>query len=213
MNQTILISNIESDYTLNNIPSEVDLYAEEKTETINIDGINYTYNYFYDEDGNRAITILNESTGIGDIVTYEIESSNVYLNDEVVAMFGFNAQQNLYNDLESHLPQTFSNDNWIYWGSSSNRITWGQGTDVAVLAAIIASGISSLGATIGASSVIGVMGAGTLGVIAGCAIGGTVYTTTYKFNSIFVNQIRIDWSFTASTGDSYGTYMHLTSIY
>lgn len=40
-----------------------DLYAEKETETINIDGVNYTYQYYY-KNGNRAITITNDLNDI-----------------------------------------------------------------------------------------------------------------------------------------------------
>lgn len=101
-----------------------------------------------------------------------------------------------------------SSENWIYWGSSSHRITFAEGTAVAVIAGMIAAAVGQ----IGGAAVIAAMGLSALSVISANSIGGTVSTKVYKFNSSLITQFRYDWSFRASSGDKYGPYTTLTKI-
>lgn len=164
-----------------------DLYSKEITETLNIDGTNYIYNYYYNEEGNRTITVTNDSNGLTDILVFDQSASTIYLNNKNI--------------------ETYS-DNWINYGSSSNYVSWAQGVAAAVAAGAIAIVLGFLGA----SAVLGAIGAGSLAIVAASCAGGTTYSTTYKFNSSLVTQWKYVWSFTASTGDYYGPYTFLTPI-
>lgn len=53
------------------------------------------------------------------------------------------------------------------------------------------------------------MGIGTLGVFAGSTSGRTLYVELHMYYVLFVPpQYYTVWSFTANTGDSYGSYYH-----
>jgi hypothetical protein len=182
--------------------SVIDYYAEEKTESFNIEGIYYTYHYYYNEDGSKSINITNEQSKNIDTVSFDKSSSIIYLNEEKLATV-----ETVYSYTKSIQA---ASDSWVPMGSSSNRITWAMGTTTAAVAAAIAIPLATY---CGVAGVLSAMGLSALGVLAASAIGGTVKQSLYKFNSNLITQFRDDWSFTASTGDFYGTYTSLSPIY
>lgn len=58
-----------------NIKDEKDIYSEKFEETVSIEGISYTYKYYYNENGDRSISILNNKTSTVETVTYDDKSS------------------------------------------------------------------------------------------------------------------------------------------
>lgn len=74
---------------------------------------------------------------------------------------------------------------------------------VAAVAAAISVGLGA----VGGAAIIAAVGTGVLGVLAAGAVGGTLYVESYDM-AIPDQPIQFlyIWSFTASTGDSYGPY-------
>lgn len=106
------------------------------------------------------------------------------------------------------LKNLVSTDRTSFWedlGSDSHYISWAEGTTVAVVAAVIAVPLS----TLGAKGVIAAMGVGALGVIAANSSGGTIYIHLYTHRTLTNTLNRTVWSFTAGTGDSYGPYEYI----
>lgn len=168
-------------------------YIDNKIETVNIDGITYAY-YFYYENGNRAITITNDSTNNIDTIVYDEVSSTIYLNT------GFHA-------LVKSQPSMLSTVSigWETLSKSSDYISWEKGTSVAIIAGMIAIYVG----TLGPAGVIAAMGTGALSVLAASSVGGTVYVEAQMFSvPLVAPQYRYIWSFKASTGDKYGPYIY-----
>ena len=104
--------------------------------------------------------------------------------------------------------QPYATDGWETLSNETHYVSWAKGTTVAVVAGVIAIYLGSLGV----AGVIAAMGTGALSILAASAIGGTVYLKLQWFQAAFVApQYRYLWSFKASTGDKYGTYVsHVT---
>lgn len=173
-----------------------DLYANEESETLYIDGTSYTYNYYY-ENGSRAIDIINNESGHIDKIVYNEEDKTISLNENQLAVIG---------NTVSTLDLGFT-DGWESLGTSSHYISWAESTTTAVIAGMIAIYLGSLGT----AGVIAAMGVGALGIIAANANGGTITAELQWYHSLFYTQYRYIWSFEASTGDTYGPYIsHVT---
>lgn len=164
------------------------------SEIVEIEGTNYKYD-FYMEAGMRTVSITNMSTNAVDIVAYNPATSTMYLNGSVFA-------EKIENSITPRSLGTTA-DGWEILSKDSHRITWAQGTTVAVVAGALAIYL----ATLGPAGVIAAMGTGTLGVLAASSSGGTLYVELDMYTAPFVTpQYRYVWSFTASTGDKYGPY-------
>lgn len=174
-----------------------DLYANEESETVNIDGISYTYLYYY-ENGNRAIDIVDNESGQVDKLIYDASHSEMYLNGSEVPIV----------DCTTTTPAPAYTDGWESLGKSSQYISWGKATTAAVVAGMIAIYLGSLGT----AGVIAAMGVGALGVIAANSSGGTLTSDLQWYYALFVSPMyRYIWSFKAGTGDTYGPYVsHVT---
>lgn len=178
---------------------ENDIYAEKEIETINIDGINYTYKYYY-KNGNRVINITNDSNDDIEELVFNNSDSTIYINEEAVATMGTVEHQSN----ESSLLRAYYV--WETKSKSTSYISWIKGVSVGALAAIIASEI--LGG-VGASVVIARIGSTALGVFAASSAGGTVYNTLQMYQAPFTTpQYRTLWGFKAPTGDYYGDYIY-----
>lgn len=171
------------------------LYEQETRKIINIDGVNYTYNYCY-ENGNRTIIITNDENDTINKLYYDESTSVIYLDDNLFAI--------PVNDIQQR-NMSLSTYGWQTISSSSHRITWAQGTTVAIVAGAIAVYLG----TLGAAGVIAAMGSAALGVLAASSVGGTLYVSLQEYYvPLTMPQYRYKWSFTASTGDSYGPYYY-----
>lgn len=62
-----------------------DLFAQNFSEVVNIEGVGYTYQYSYDENNNETVTITNDVDDRVDVVVTDKENSVIYLNNEIVA--------------------------------------------------------------------------------------------------------------------------------
>ncbi|WWU66653.1 hypothetical protein QJR26_18085 (plasmid) [Clostridium baratii] len=174
------------------------LYDEEKTEVVNIEGIQYTYKYGY-ENGNKVITVINNSNNTIEKVKKDKVSGDIYLNDKKIS----EEDKKITQGQPLFSPRAYFK--WETKSSSSTYISWLAGTSVAGVAAVIATKLGSLGP----KGVIAAMGVGVLGVIAAQSVGGRVYAKIQMFQAPFVNpQYRTIWGFKAGTGDYYGDYIY-----
>ena len=181
-----------------------DVFAAEVTEIITIDEMDYTYSYYYDSDGNKAIDIFNNNDGVSETLCYDSESGEILLDSEQIATVDndFSILNNYNIDVLDSIDSYSVNaaSQWINRGSQSSKITWKQGATVAVVAGVIAIALGYGDAEL----VIASMGAGTISIIASLCAGGTVRHTVYEHRS--THKIKIEWTFTANTGESFGPY-------
>lgn len=184
------------------LPNDQMMYEENSSETVNINGINYTYQYSLDENNNRTICITNDVDSFVDRITYLKETGEIYLNNEILGKV-----KTLTSDSEK-IDNYTSRDAFVYFGPLNEYISWAKGTTAAAVAAVIAVALPSLGA----AGVIAAMGTAALGVLAASSIGGTVKGSIYRLNSTYHIQYKYVWSFTASNGDRYGTYTSFTPV-
>lgn len=170
---------------------------KQESETVLIDGTSYTYDYSY-ENNHRVIYVTNNDDNSVEKVSYNENTSTIYYNDEVIGTF--EKGNNINFDNLEYSP----NSTWQNIGSDSKYISWARGITAAAVAAVIAIPLALLKA----AGVIAAMGTAALGVIAAGAIGGTVKYTLQMYtipNSAPL--YRYVWSFRASTGDNYGSYI------
>lgn len=180
------------------------LYTNEESETVMIDGTSYTY-YFYYINGNRAVDIINNDSGHTDKLVYNSTTSEMYLNDNQ-----FSTINNITsNNITSLRSRAFTNG-WKSLGKSSHYISWLKGTTTAIVAGAIAIYLG----TLGPAGVIAAIGIGSLGILAASSSGGTITVEGQWLHLPFTApQYRFIWSFRASTGDKYGPYVsHVTNI-
>lgn len=185
---------------ITNIPAA---YAstEENTvrvESAEIDGELYTYESFFDSNGNTHVNISDED-GNTQVLVYSANNGTFYLDGEVVAV-----TRKLVTADGAGASVRAPSD-WVYQGSSSEYVSWVKGTTVAVVAGVISVALGN----IGGAAVIAAMGTAVLGGLAASAIGGTVHRSVYLCQTGATIQTRVDWYFTASTGErcpSSGTY-------
>lgn len=188
---------IQPAFAATSVGTAYDLYTNEESETVNIDGTSYTYRYYY-ENGDRAIDIVNNESGHIDKLVYDETASEMYLNGSQISMV----------DCTASTPAPAYTDGWESLGTSSHYISWGEATTAAVVAGMIAIYLGSLGT----AGVIAAMGVGALGIIAANSSGGTLTAELQWYHVPLVTpQYRYIWSFTAGTGDTYGPYVsHVT---
>lgn len=182
-----------------------DVYQNQESETVLIEGISYTYDYRY-EDNNRTIYITNNSNNLVEKVSYHENNSTIYYNDEefLTLEIDDNTELNSPSSITTKAKNT-----WETISTGSKYISWAKGVTVSVLAGIIAVGLGYIAFGATAAIVISSMGASTLSIIASAAIGGTIKTKYQRFMPSFgAPYHRWIWSFTASTGDFYGNYIY-----
>ena len=71
----------------NNVQPEVsgyDVYESELIECVNVSGIDYTYQYYYDDEGNRTINVIDGQTNELTVVKYDEATSQVYADGNVI---------------------------------------------------------------------------------------------------------------------------------
>lgn len=175
--------------------SKYDIYEQEVAETIGIGGTLYTYHYYYDTSGNRAIKITNNVDNQVDTLVYNKAMSVFKLNNIVVAT--------IVDTLNARPMSLRASNSWELWDSGNQYITWVAGVTVATLAAIFATAIG----TVGGAAVLVAMEYNTLAVLAAASIGGTVYWAYYKHND-YLTYFKTTWTFYPSTGQSYGPYTY-----
>lgn len=177
--------------------NQKDLYAENFEETVDIDGINYTYKYYYNEDGDRSVLVSNDKNSTVETITYDDETSTFYSNDRKIAEVG-TVNDETYDASDSIQPR-----GWKLMGTHSKYIKWYEGIVAGSVAVVIASAIGNI---VSASAIITSCGMGVLGVIAAGSIGGTLYWTSWNYNTQSVMNFKHDWAFKTPNGERYGTF-------
>ena len=183
-----------------NVQIAYDVYQNQESETILIEGTSYTYDYSY-EDGNRTIYITNNSDNTVDKVSYHEDNSKIYHNDEVIGAVEDNSIEPSFSMAALNTWETISTD--------SKYISWAKGIGVSILAGIIAVGLGAISFGATGAIVIAAMGTTALSILASGAVGGTIKIKYQRFMPSFgAPYHRWIWSFTASTGDFYGDYIY-----
>jgi len=121
-----------------NTSNETDLYAEKFVENISIEGDSYTYKYYYNENGDRSISVLNNTKSTVETITYDDKSSNIYLDGKRVAEVV--TTDDTMNGASQNL-QLRAATKWKCLGSRSKYISWPKAISVGAVAAILASAI------------------------------------------------------------------------
>lgn len=196
-------SNLSNNDSINNnISEENDIYKQELIENVNIDGINYIYKYYYDENGDRSISITDKSRSKTKTLTYDEKNSTINLNGQKIG----DVKEDNSDGQVLKAPRV--NTSWrLINGPVHKYISWAKGTTTSAVAGGIALVLGFK-----TKAVVTALGFGTLGILASNCIGGTVHYSKYYRNLAFgQTQYRTDWSFVASSGDRYGTYRYLST--
>lgn len=204
--------------------NERDVYSEKFEETVSIEGISYTYKYYYNENGDESISILNNKTSTVETVTYDDESSNFYLDDKKIAEVQ-TVDDDTYGSVTTRSKRSVTTaskrsakNGFKCLGTRHKEITWERAVKGAVVAGVIAVAMGGLGGALalGKAATVGLViascGSTTLGIIAGASYGGMLHWTTWRKNTRLADNYRIDWSFKAPGGKRYGTYHYHYSL-
>ncbi len=197
-------SNTVSEQNMNtdSINTENDVYDQGVSENINVEGTDYTYKYYYNENGDKSVSITNMTTSKVETLTFDEKTSNVYLDGNKIGEV-----KTSYDDGETLKSNRAVDTSWkLITGPVHKYITWGQATGSAVLIGAISAGLG-----IGGYAVTAAMG-GALATLAASTSGGTLHYSKYYRNLAFGQaQTKTNWSFVASTGDRYGTYTYMSN--
>ena len=178
-----------------------DVYADQYSETISIDGVKYNYYYSYDADGNRVIELYDNSTNKTSTIVNDENRGIITENGVTIATID-DIQQTKQSS-----KKLAASSSWKKESSGTKKISWAKGTSTAAVAAALAAGLGVSG-----GSLIAIMGLTALGVLAGNASGGTITWTKYvRTRTARKPERKLVWTFKASTGDKYGPYTIMLS--
>ena len=168
-----------------------------------IDNEVYVFTNSLVRNGNTKTIITNLTTNTSDVLTTNADSTKFYLNGGLVAT----VSEQPVNEFPQ--PNALARSgSFTYIGTTTKNITWLQSTTVAVVAGLIAIAVGN----IGAAAVITAMGSATLSILAAQSSGGKVTTKTYEMRTPSVVTYKFVWTFTASTGNSYGPFTSYTTV-
>lgn len=197
--------------------NERDIYSEKFEETVSIDGISYTYKYYYNENGDRSISILNNKTSTVEIVTCDAEASNIYLDGEKVAeVQTVDDVYGVSNSVTTRSKRSTKNG-FKCLGTHSKKINLIHAISAGAVAALFAAAMSGVGVLLEVSKAVQIglitasCGGGVLAAIVTACKGGTLYWTVWRKNTRLADNYKIDWAFNDS-GDRYGTYHYYYSL-
>ncbi len=177
------------------------VYAQNLTETTNIKGVDYTYHYFYNEDGDEVIGVTDHETGCIDYVVKDKETSIIYIS--ATPMINSEAVNTNLQIVRA---------GWTLIASDSAPIPQEFADDVYAAAAIISAGFQGLGIMyvgvpgISAAVIISNIGLSALQRYVDRTVGGIATGTLYQMVSGGVVQLRLDWTYTDLDGVSFGPY-------
>ena len=182
----------------NNVPSvslSQNVFAENYSETVEIDGINYTYHYTYDKKGNETTTITNDADDRTSVVYSNRETGEIFLNEELVAMV---TQESIVTNDAS----IAAIGQWELKGSGSSPITTNTTKTVDEVAGVIAAAIKLTVGLYGggpfanmAAEVITKIGRTRLTAYVGYREGLMAHGTLYQLiNADGTSQYRLYWS-------------------
>lgn len=184
-----------------NIPQDEapDIFAENMVETVEIEGVNFKYEYFKDNNGNDVTQITNLQTN---------ESNELRLSDDIIYLDG-NQVGKIEDSKEipeqSEIKQVRTN--WILMGKPVHKkISWLAGTSAGVVLGAIASSLKI--PSVFVKSCL----SGGLAALASSTVGGTLHYSNYYRNlALGQVQYKTDWSFVASNGKRFGTYTYMST--
>lgn len=191
LSMTFIFSNIS--FSSANTVNGTDIYRMKYEESVNIDGIKYTYKYYYDNNGNRTTEVIDTSTGNVDVIKYDENNGKLLLNGENILL-----SENV--ETEKNV-QTRASD-FVYIGSVDKTITWNQASNAATVAGLIASVIG----IITGAQVLSMIGSAVLSNIISKSANGRVRAKAYKLQAGKVTTYKYIWSFTPANGSKYGDY-------
>lgn len=180
--------------------TENDIFSQGLVENIDIEGVTYTYKYYYDENGNRNISINDIARSKSQTLTFDEKKSNIYLDGKKISDV-----KTSYEDVNSS--NRAVDTRWKLINRPVHKyISWAKGTSTAIVIGVIAGALGIAGYYV--SSALG----SALSILSGQCSGGTLHYSKYYRNlALGQSQYRTDWSFVASTGDRYGTYTYLST--
>lgn len=180
--------------------AETDIFNQGLVESIDIEGVTYTYEYYYDINGLKSISITNMARSQTQILTFDEKTSNIYLDGQKISEVNPS-----YDNVNSSTRAV--DTSWKLTAGPVHRyISWAKGTTTAIVLGLISGALGLAGSYV--SSALG----GALSILAGQCSGGTLHYSKYYRNlALGQVQYRTDWSFVASTGDRYGTYTYLST--
>lgn len=170
-----------------------DLFAEEVTEYLTLDGTDYRIDYYYQGDL-RVIEITNCVTEQVDVLTYAPSSGEMFYNESPFDV-----------ELGNYLPR--ADGEWTLVASETDTISWISATGTAGALAV-AGAIAAKIPGLGVGGVVLAIGLDVLAIIAGACAGATVTIKLYQFSIPFQpTQYMYEWTFTPWTGDAtYGPF-------
>lgn len=177
-----------------------DIYESNYEEIVNLDGVNYTYKYYYSSDNSRNIDVINNSTGEKSVVSYNEELGELKIDEEIVSK---DTNKNIEYTLKSTKKSSYT-----YIGSINKKISWKKTTTAMVLAAGIAARIGNITGSV----VIASMGSTAITSIISMATNGTVRSKIYKGVGGKITPYKYVWSFTPVGGKKYGDYTSYRSV-
>ena len=197
---SLLASPIYASNKFGSLPK--DAFEVGYSESVECDGVVYSFCYSYDEMGNRVIVASQSNTRIINVVVYNEEASVIYLNGGVLIQLSEEPQA---GDISQNPSQTRG---WEKIGSfGPTTIQHLVGMTASGLAAVICLAISKY-VVIFAAAVILCFGVGVL----------TYIVTNYKYGLIAgssyilvpygnPNQFYTEFTYTTNSGVQYGPYM------
>lgn len=196
MSISLIVTSIPTNIFANDvISSQNNIYSKNLVEILEIDGINYKYEMYYNENGEETTAITNMNSLETKILT--TNSEGVFVDGQKIGEI--NISQSDENDAV-----TFTD--WILLGKVGHiYISWAAGTSAAVIVGLIANKLKIPNNFVKECLQI------ALPTLVGACTGGTLHFSNYYRNLPFgQTQYRTDWSFVASTGDRYGTFTYLS---
>lgn len=185
--------------------TEKDAFDQGLVENIDVEGVNYTYKYYYNENGDKSVSITDMTTSKTETLTFDEKTSNFYLDGRKIGDV-----KTSYDEVKIEKRAKRSVDtSWKHSGGAVHYyISWAKGIGAGAVIGMIATKLGRIaGATFEVASCLGVGAA----ALASGTTGGTLHYSNYYRNLPFGQvQYRTDWVFVASTGDRYGTYTYMS---
>lgn len=183
------------------------------SETLTLDGIENTFDYYDDANGNKIIKITNEQTGAIDYVKSITDDNKIiiYLNDTEFAILEKN---NIISNRE------ILDAGWTYIGSVSHNWTQRDAVTTAMVAGGIAAALSGIigiygfGNVVTVSAVITAMGEPALQAYLNKYIDAVIYAAMYQQTSWGQTTLRVDYSiyFEGRLSPDYSAYIPVNYI-
>lgn len=177
-----------------------------QNETIVIDGSLYEFEDAY-WNGMPATYINNLTENTRDVVYYDEATGTVYWNGTPIAYVEKVSTDEVTTSLSNAIPLANNDDYWTYHDTSTHTISWPEIKAFQIGVIVVGTAIAAALPGITAVQVISAVGIFALNEIADTCEGGTLTCVGYShvLNDGTI-QFRFDWSFTATTGKTYGPF-------